>query len=201
MFVQIIQAKAGDPGGIRKEMDRWMEELSPGAVGSLGATAGISADGEFWSVVRFESEEAARKNSDRPEQGEWWNEFQKYLDGEATFYESTEIDTIRDGGSDDAGFVQIMKGRAKDLDKMRTEMRAMEADMPNRRPDVIGGISAKIGDNEFISTMYFTSEAEARKGEQAMEAAPADQGGPNWDELIEEMSFIDIKEPWLFSQK
>ncbi len=200
MFIQVIQAKAGDPGGIRKEMDRWIEELAPGAEGALGATAGISEDGEYWSVVRFESEEAARKNSDRPEQGQWWDEFSKHLDGEATFYEGSDIETIAEGGSDEAGFVQIMKGRAKDLDKMRHEMREMRDQIRERRPDVIGGTSLRIGQNEFITTMYFTSEAEARKGEQAA-AGAGEQRGPDWDEIVEEIRFIDLKEPWLFSSK
>ena len=198
MFVQIIQAKAADPGGIRKEMDRWMEELGPGADGWLGVTAGISKDGEYWSVVRFESEEAARANSNRPEQGAWWNEMSSHFDGEATFYESSEIETIRNGGSDKAGFVQIMKGRAKELDKMRDEMKAMEPEMAKRRPDVIGGISARLGEKDFITTMYFTSEAEARKAEQAMGENPDE--GPQWDQLIEEMQFIDITEPILRSK-
>lgn len=196
MFVQIIRAKAADPGGIRKEMDRWQDELGPGAEGWLGVTAGLSGDGEFWSVVRFESEEAARRNSDRPEQGAWWNEMSSHFEGEATFYESSEIETIRDGGSDEAGFVQIMKGRSKDIERMRSEMKAMEPEMRERRPDVIGGISALIGTNEFITTMYFTSEAEARKAEQAM----SEGDGPDWDELIEEMQFIDITEPYLASK-
>ena len=196
MFVQIIKAKASDPGGIRKEMDRWQEELGPGAEGWLGVTAGLANDGEFWSVVRFESEEAARRNSDRPEQGAWWNEMSSHFEGEATFYESSEIETIAGGGSDEAGFVQIMKGRAKDIDKMRASMKEMEPEMRERRPDVIGGISALIGTNEFITTMYFTSEAEARKAEQAM----GDDDGPDWAELIEEMQFIDITEPYLASK-
>ena len=196
MFVQIIQAKASDPGGIRKEMDRWMEELAPGAEGWLGVTAGLAADGDYWSVVRFESEEAARRNSDRPEQGEWWNAISAHFDGEAKFYESSEIETIAGGGSDEAGFVQIMKGRAKDLDKLAEMMREGEPEMSTRRPDVIGGTSARIGTNEFITTMYFTSEAEAREGEKSM--SPDD--GPPMDELIEEMQFIDISEPVLRSK-
>ena len=197
MFVQIIQAKAADPGGIRKEMDRWMDELGPGADGWLGVTAGISKDGEYWSVVRFESEEAARANSDRPEQGAWWNEMSSHFDGEATFYESSEIETIRNGGSDEAGFVQIMKGRSNDIDKLRSSMKEMEPEMATRRPDVIGGISALIGQNEFITTMYFTSEAEARKGEQSMSE---NEGPGEMDELIQDMQFVDLTEPILRSK-
>jgi hypothetical protein len=196
MFVQIIQAKATDPGGIRKEMDRWMEELAPGAEGWLGVTAGVAADGDYWSVVRFESEDAARRNSDRPEQGEWWNAMSAHFEGDAKFYESSEVDTILGGGSDEAGFVQIMKGRAKDPDKLAAMMREGEPEMSDRRPDVIGGLVARFGTNEFITTMYFTSEAEAREGEKNM--GPED--GPAMDGLIEEMQFIDISEPVLRSR-
>ena len=38
--------------------------------------------------ARFESEEAAQANSDRPEQGAWWAETAKVFDGEATFRNS-----------------------------------------------------------------------------------------------------------------
>ena len=32
----------------------------------------MTADGRMVALVRFDSEEAARRNSDRPEQGAWW---------------------------------------------------------------------------------------------------------------------------------
>ena len=35
---------------------------------------GMCDDGTFVALARFESAEAARRNSDRPEQGEWWAE-------------------------------------------------------------------------------------------------------------------------------
>lgn len=50
--------------------DEWREKLAPGAEGWLGGTYGVTDDGEFVAVVRFESREAATKNSARPEQGE-----------------------------------------------------------------------------------------------------------------------------------
>ena len=48
------------------------EELSPGAEGWLGGTYGMTDDGQFVGVVRFESREAAARNSLRPEQTAWW---------------------------------------------------------------------------------------------------------------------------------
>src|SRR3990170_4456014 len=108
MFIQVIQGKTQDPEGIRRQMDRWHQELRPGAKGYLGTTAGVGDDGKFISVVRFESEAAARSNSDRAEQGEWWAETEKYFDGEALFHDCTRVETFLQGGSDEAGFVQII---------------------------------------------------------------------------------------------
>ena len=39
MFVQVIQGKAKDAAGVRKQMERWEQELKPGEVGYLGSTA------------------------------------------------------------------------------------------------------------------------------------------------------------------
>ncbi len=68
MFVQVIQGRAKDPAGLRKQFQAWDNELRPRATGFLGSTAGVSDDGEFIALARFESEEAARANSDSPEQ-------------------------------------------------------------------------------------------------------------------------------------
>ena len=74
MFIQVIQGRAINPDGIRAAADRWNAELQPGAEGWLGSTSGVTDDGRFIAVVRFQSEELARRNSDRPEQGDWWNQ-------------------------------------------------------------------------------------------------------------------------------
>ena len=72
MFVQVIQGKVSDERQLRRCMDRWAEELQPGATGYLGSTSGIREDGTFILLVRFESHEAAVRNSERLEQGAWW---------------------------------------------------------------------------------------------------------------------------------
>ena len=63
-------------------------------------------------MARFESEEAATANSQRPEQDAWWSETAKLLDGEATFRNSTDVIVDVQGDPDQAGFVQVMQGRA-----------------------------------------------------------------------------------------
>jgi len=68
MFVQVIRGQATDPQELRGALDTWSEQLAPGAMGWLGSTAGVTDDGQFVGIARFESEDAARRNSDRPEQ-------------------------------------------------------------------------------------------------------------------------------------
>jgi hypothetical protein len=198
VFVQVIQAKASDPQGLRRQFERWDRELKPGAAGFLGSTGGVSADGEFIAIARFDSEEAARANSSRPEQGQWWAETEKYLDGTASFYDCTEVDVGQGGGSDDAGFVQVIQGVVKDKELMRRTEREFEDQMRDVRPDVIGSITGWQGDN-FTSFVYFTSEAEAREGERRQQQT---EGGPDseeWTGNMTNVKFIDLKDPWMTS--
>lgn len=164
MFVQLIRAKLGDEPGAWRAMERWEDDLRAGAHGFLGSTSGVTNDGEFVLIARFDSEEAARTNSDRPEQGQWWSELQQAFAGEATFFESGDVDVSMGGGSDDAGFVQILVGRGN-RDEARSVIGGAEAVLRKERPDIIGGITAWRGDGSFIDVAYFRSEAEAREGE------------------------------------
>ncbi|HUR23943.1 MAG TPA: hypothetical protein VMZ73_08755 [Acidimicrobiales bacterium] len=199
MFVQVMEGRVSDVEGLRAQLDKWRAELAPGAKGFLGTTAGLIADGSFIGVVRFESEEAARANSDRPEQGEWWAETASKYDGEVTFTNCPEADTFGAGGSDDAGFVQVMKGRG-DRATLTSLAAETEAMLQKSRPDVIGGIVAWPGDGTFIQAIYFTSEAEARANEGKEPAT--DEERQAWERMSSAMqidSYIDISDPWLFS--
>ena len=195
MFMQVIQGRAADPLGFTASIDRWVEELSPGAVGWLGTTSGAYGDGEFIAVVRFESADAAKRNSERPEQGQWWSKAASYLDGDARFDDYDDVVLMGSGGSDDAGFVQVMRGRVADVERERV-MAEEFSKMPNDfRPDIIGGVEGLKDDGTFVMAMYFTSEAEAREGEQ--KPLPADmqtmmeEGQAN----TTDMTFIDLTEP------
>src|SRR5438445_7023449 len=161
MFIQVIQGRMKDAEGLRRQFDRWQQELGAGAEGFLGTTGGVADDGTAIVLARFESQEAARANSDRPEQGAWWNETAKYFDGEVTFRDCPEVDTTLGGGSDDAGFVQVMQGRGRNRDRLLALEEQFMPKMSELRPDIIGSIRAWDGDF-FTETIYFTSEAAAR---------------------------------------
>jgi len=193
MFVQVIQGKMKDQDLLNRQLDRWRKEIKPGAKGYLGSTGGATADGRSIAVVRFESEAAARANSERPEQAAWWNETEKAFDGPVNFTETSDTELLFDGGSNDAGFVQIMKGKVKDAAAFRKWGKEHEGRLKEVRPDLIGGVDAWLPDGSFISTAYFTSEAEARKNEKAMGEDP--MMAEYMSHMAGEMQFLDITDP------
>ena len=202
MFVQVIQGKAKDAAGLRKQWEKWDQEIKPNATGFLGSTAGVTADGEFIALARFESEEAAKSNSDSEQQSSWWEETSQYID-DPMFHDCTEVELMKDGGSDDAGFVQVIQGKVTDVEKARQLDREGEDQMKDARPDVIGGIVAWHPQNgRFTNAIYFTSEAEARVNEKKMNESPEIQKFMSeWQAISEgEPKFLDITEPWYFSK-
>src|SRR4051812_3823702 len=123
MFVQVIEGKTSDPAAINAQGERWQREVGPGAVGYLGATAGVTADGRTIAIVRFTDEASARANATRPEQTAWFERMVKLYDGEPTFIESSDVTEWMGGGSNEAGFVQVMKFTGAD----RAQLEKMDA--------------------------------------------------------------------------
>ena len=196
MFVQIIEGRTKDPDGIKMQAERWQQELRPGAVGYLGVTSGVTEDGRAISIVRFESADAARANSERPEQAAWWPEMAKCYDGEPTFTESTDTEEILGGGGDNAGFVQIMKSTGVDRVKMK-ELDAQFEKFMGFRPDLIGSFRVWTGPDTCVEAAYFTSEAEARAGEKK-EMPPEIQAlMAEFGEMMQNTDFLDLKDPIL----
>jgi hypothetical protein len=202
MFVQVIHGRVRDADRLRRQADRWQRELKPGARGYLGSTGGVAEDGEAVVLARFESEEAARRNSDRPEQGEWWQETESCFEGEVSFHDTTDVDLVQGGGSDDAGFVQVMHGRATDMERIKALNVQMDEWIKRYRPDHLGAIMAWQKDGSFFRFIYFASEAEARAGERHMDIDLPEEARElleEWRSLTPDISFIDLKDPWLES--
>ncbi len=193
MFVQVFQAKVRDADLWARRVETWRREIKPKTTGFLGFTSGITADGDMITVVRFKDAESAKVDNDLPEQGAWFVETTKAFDGEVTFHDCRDVDEIFNGGSNDAGFVQIMQARAKDQAQMRSKEKEIEPELRKVRPDLIGGTVAWHGDGGFTQVVYFTSEQEARKNEQAMVTSPVYQ---QFMSLIDgDITFYDLTEP------
>jgi hypothetical protein len=195
MFLQIIEGKVGDADLLMKQMKAWSTDVKPGSIGFLGSTGGITDDGTAIVVARFESADAAMKNAHRPEQDAWWQKTAPAFTGEPMFTDCTEVDAFLGGGSDSAGFVQIMKGRTTDQTKLRSMGKEMEEMLPKMRPDVLGGVIGWPGDNKFVQVIYFSSESEARQAEA--QAEETGEGPPDdWSALMDgEITFLDLHDP------
>jgi hypothetical protein len=202
MFVQVIQGQVSDPAPVRAAFDWWARELAPGATGWLGSTAGVTEDGRFIALARFESEDAARRNSGRPEQDRWWAETAELFDGEATFKDSSDVIPDIVGDPDRAGFVQVIQGRGTDPDRARELMGQSSPEWAAFRPDILGSVAAAHEGGAYTMAIWFTSEADAREGERK-------EPPPELKAQMEEMDalsagvpeFYDLKEPWLYSPR
>jgi len=197
MFVQVIEGRVSDREGLHRQMDQWMSNLRPGATGFLGSTAGVTDDGHAIAFARFESAAAAKANSERPEQGRWWADTEKCFAGDVTFTDSEDVETFLGGGSNDAGFVQIMRGSAG-----RDQLHALDAGFEevaaSWRPDLIGGLRVWTGPERYTEANYFTSEAEAREGEKKEPPSELAAQADNFEKLMADVEYSDLRDPWLY---
>jgi len=202
MFVQVIKGRVADPARVKAALDRWAEELAPGAEGWLGTTAGVTEDGRFIAAARFESEEAARRNSDRPEQDRWWSETSRLFDGEPSFSDSSEVDVDTNGDPATATFVQVMQGRTSDPERARRMMSEDSTDWSSFRPDMLGSVAAGHDGGAYTMVMWFTSEAEAREGERK---EPPPELKAQMEEMgslsVGEPEFFDLRDPWMYAPR
>jgi len=199
MYIQVIQGACHDEGAVKRQLDRWHEDLAPGADGWLGWTCGTTDTDLFVGVVRFESREAAQRSSDRSEQGDWWAETSRCFDGEVTFHDCDDVIVVLDGGSDDAGFVQVVQGQVEDAGLFRDLMSRPMDELREMRPEIIGGTVAVDDSGWFNQTFAFRSEEEARRGEG--QEMPAEQQR-EWESMmsqVSDMTYLDLHSPWFAS--
>lgn len=193
MFVQVFHGRLSSPDLWSSQVVKWRQEIRPKTTGFLGFTTGVTSDDYMVTVARFDSQDKARSDSDLPEQGAWFEETSKAFDGELTFHDCPQVDVVLGGGSDKAGFVQVMRGRAKDPAAMRELQSSMEDELRRIRPDLIGATVGWAEDGSFIQTSYFTSEQEARVNERAMAASPT--LGTFLDQIDGAITYYDLSRP------
>jgi len=197
VFVQVIEGKVTDEAGLRRLLQRWDAEVMPDTTGFLGATAGVAADGTAILFVRFVDEPAAVWNRERPDHGAWWRELTEAFDGAPTAHESSDVALLLAGGSDDAGFVQVVRASTPDrakIDALMTPERI--AEMRRTRPDLIGSIRVWLADGSFVEAAYFTSESAARDAEGSDDY---DDAEAPFTEAYGPMTFLDLPAPIFLS--
>jgi hypothetical protein len=192
VFIQIIQGRCTRPDELRALAETWRTEVGGGAVGWLGGTYGFTDDDMFVGVVRFDSRESAMANSARPEQAAWAERMMALMDGPVEFHDCDDVMLFLDGGSDDAGFVQIIRGRVDDVDRLK----AMLADtdmLHEMRPEIVGGTLAIEPDGTFTETIAFRDEASARQGEMMEVPEPVRS---DLEYAMRGARYFDLHHPW-----
>ena len=195
MFIQVIHGKTSQGDELRSLAEAWRDEGGVDAVGYLGGTYGVTDDGDFLGVIRFASRDEAMANSARPETGAFAEKMAALMDGPVEFHDCDDVTTLLDGGSDDAGFVQVIAGHVDDPEPVKA-MAHDTGDLRAMRPEIIGGTLALESDGTFFQTIYFTDEDSARKGEQL--EPPAEIRG-QLESMMAGATFYDLTDPWFTS--
>ena len=198
MFIQILQGRCTRQDELRALADTWARDLAPGATGWLGGTYGFTDDDQFVGVVRFESREAAMANSQRPEQGEWAEQMMGLMDGPMEFHDCDDVTLMMDGGSDSAGFVQVIRGRVAEPDRLKALMTDTEM-LHEMRPDIIGASLAFEDDGTFTETIAFTDESAAREGERKESPDMPAEVRETLETAMQGATFYDLHHPWFAS--
>ena len=199
MFIQTIQGRCNRRDELRELIESWPDELGPGATGWLGGTYGFADDNLFVGVVRFESREAAMANSARPEQDAWAKKLMGLMEGPLEFHDSDDVTLMMDGGSDDAGFVQVIRSKIDEPERLKALMTDTEV-LHEVRPDIIGATLALEEDGTFTETIAFTSEAAAREAERRAYPETPEEVRKTLDMVMKDATFYDLHEPWFASR-
>lgn len=199
MFIQMVEGRCSRQDEMRTLVDDWCGAMAD-RPGWLGGTYGFTDDGRFVGVVRFESRDACQELSRRDDAPIWWAAADALFADTCRIHESEDVSMMLDGGSDSAGFVQVMYGKVGDADKLRhmmtdTQMTSM---LHEARPEIIGSTLAIEPDGSFVETVAFTDEDSARKGEQLDMPAEVTE---DMASAMAEVEYLDLHHPWFATHR
>lgn len=201
MFVQVIRGRVGDPAALEAALERWLKDVAPRAPGWLGTTAGVASDGTAITLKRFESGASARANAERPEQAAWWRATEPLFAGDVEVHDCASVMTMLEGGSDDAGFVQVLRGRVANPDRAAALIAQSEDVLRADRPEIVGAVIAfdDADQTRFTEAVYFTTESAARAGERKEPSPEAKRLYEAQRAIFGDLTYLDLPRPWLHS--
>lgn len=194
MFIQMVEGACSQHDDMRMLIDDWCDRMAD-EPGWLGGTYGFTDDDRFIGVVRYTSRAACEQCCAAEDAGMWWAAAEEMFDSTPEIHQSEDVMMMLEGGSDEAGFVQVMRGRVGNPDKLRRIMtdQDMTSMLHQARPEIIGATLLIEDDGWFTETISFTDEDSARKGE-AMDM-PAEVTA-DLQEAMAEVAYYDLHKPW-----
>ena len=195
MFIQVIQSKSSRRQEVKDLLAEWADTMGD-APGWLGGTYGFTDDDDFLAVVRFESKELAMANSDDSRTSAFAERMAALMDSPPEFQDCDDVTVFLEGGSDDAGFVQVIRGRSDNPARLASLLDSDPEGLKEMRPEIIGGTMAFSDDGRFTQTVAFTDEASARAGEQLEPPAELREA---LEEMVAGAEFYNLRDVWFES--
>jgi hypothetical protein len=194
VFIQMVEGACREQDDMRMLVEEWCGRMAD-EPGWLGGTYGFTDDDRFIGVGRYESAAAWKQCCAAADAGMWWAAAAEMFDSAPEIHQSEDVMMMLDGGSDAAGFVQVMRGKVGNPDKLRRIMtdQDMTSMLHQARPEIIGATLLIEDDGSFTETISFTDEDSARKGE-AMNM-PAEVAA-DLQEAMAEVNYYDLHNPW-----
>ena len=189
MFVHVVRAPAADPGPLLEQVARLPAMLGTEAAGFLGLTAGISDEGDFVAVARFAS----------PGGDAWWAALEPWLAGPPTVRASSEVELLLGGGSDEAGFIEVIEGHATDRHRFMVLERQLEQRFAAERPDFLGSQIIWWADGSWLEVAYFTSEDDLRAADARGLSPEVEELVSAWEGVARPSAQLDLADPFLSS--
>ena len=198
MFIQVIQGRCNDADRLKKQLDLWEQTIADGADGWLGSTGGVTDDGTSVAVVRFESRAAGRRQLGAPGAGRVVaGDGQPASTASSAFPDYDDAFEWLGGGSDDAGFVQVMRGKVANADGFRA---FSQQPMDGLQRDASGD-PRRHGRDRRRRRLHPDHLLHLRgRGPRGGEAGDA-RGRParRWAEAMGDMgdiTYLDLRDPW-----
>jgi hypothetical protein len=194
VYIQMVHCACTQQDDMRMLVDDWCGRMAD-RPGWLGGTYGFTDDDHFVGVVRFETATDAREWSRESDAGLWWACAESLMAGAPEIHQSEDVMTMLEGGSDDAGFVQVMRGRVGNADALRRIVSDHDVTsmLHEARPEIIGATLLIEDDGTFTETVSFTDEEAARAGER--KEMPAEMAS-QMQEAMADVEYLDLHKPW-----
>ena len=194
MFIQMVQGPCSRRTEMRALVESWCAGIAE-HYGWLGGTYGFTEDGRFVGIARFTDSRSCIDAAQRPEAPAFWADALGLLDGTCEIHQSDDVTLMFDGGSAEAGFVQVLRGKLRDPAQMRYLLadQDMTAMLHETRPEILGATLAISQDGTFTETVAFTDEALARAGESIR---MPEQVRRTLDDAVADVEYLDLRQPW-----
>ena len=143
MFVELVRGRAVGPADLHLAWDGVLAGISGEAEGWLGATSGVTGDGEFFALLGFASEEFARSTMGKLHLRAMWDPLAPRLAG-LSFRELPYVRVFGLADLGDAGLVHVTCGPANDIGRLVSVFDASSAAVPADTAEgaLLGGLLA-----------------------------------------------------------